>query len=222
MSKHLRIVIADDHPLFLDGVARSLGEDDWIEVVAVTHSGEDAVELVSRLLPDVVLLDISMPGIGGIEAARQIGAILPAIPIVMLTASEDQDSLFAALKAGAHGYVLKGVSAGELRDIVHRIAAGESYVTPALAAAMLFEFTQPDHSRADADLTSRETEVLELLGQGLTNREIGERLFLAEKTIKHYITAVLQKLHVRSRTEAALIAVKRDQHPRPNSPRRAH
>lgn len=222
MSKHLRIIIADDHPLFLDGVVRSLGEDDRIEVVAVTNSGEDAVNLVSRLAPNVVLLDISMPGIGGIEAARQIGAILPSIRIVMLTASEDQDSLFAALKAGAHGYVLKGVSAGELRDIVHRIAAGESYVTPALAAAMLFEFTQPDHSRADTDLTGRETEVLELLGQGLTNREIGERLFLAEKTIKHYITAVLQKLHVRSRTEAALIAVKRDQHPRPNSPRRAH
>ncbi len=207
MADLIRILLADDHPLFREGVATSLAAAADFSVVAEAGSGEEAVELARRLRPDLVLLDISMAGMGGIAAAACIATELPAARLMMLTMAETPESLMAALKAGAHGYVLKGVSASELRDIVRRVAAGEAYVTPALAAAMLSEFSRPRAADSFETLTSRETGVLDLLSQGLTNREIGERLHLAEKTIKHHVTIILQKLHVRSRTEAALLAV---------------
>ncbi|MDP2809998.1 MAG: response regulator transcription factor [Rhodocyclaceae bacterium] len=208
MPDPIRILLADDHPLFREGVAHSLGADADLEVIAQASSGEQAVELAQRLRPDVVLLDITMPGIGGIAAAAQIAASLPATRIVMLTMAENKDSLMAALKAGAHGYVLKGVAAAEFRDITRRVAAGEAYVTPALAAEMLAEFSRPRRADSFSELTTRETGVLELLSNGLTNREIGEHLHLAEKTIKHHMTSILQKLHVHTRTEAAVIALR--------------
>jgi DNA-binding NarL/FixJ family response regulator len=179
------------------------------EVIAQAGSGEEAVEMVHRLHPDIVLLDVSMTGMGGIAAAEKISSSAPTVRIMMLTVSENRENLMAALKAGAHGYVLKGVSAGELRAITRRVASGEAYVTPALAADMLTEFSNPHPIDSFSELTPRETTILQLLSQGLTNREIGERTFLAEKTVKHYMTSILQKLHVRSRTEAALIAMQR-------------
>jgi DNA-binding NarL/FixJ family response regulator len=208
MSDPIRILLADDHPLFREGVAHSLAAADDLEVVAIASTGEQAVEMAQRLRPDVVLLDITMPGIGGIAAAAQIVATLPETRIVMLTVAENEDSLMAALKAGAHGYVLKGVSAAEFRSITRRVAAGEAYVTPALAAEMLAEFSRPRPADSFSALTVRETGVLELLSNGLTNREIGERLHLAEKTIKHHMTSILQKLQVHTRTEAAVIALR--------------
>lgn len=208
MADTIRIVLADDHPLFREGVAHSLSADADLEVIAQAGSGEEAVELAQRLRPDVVLLDINMQGIGGIAAAAQIAASLPEIRIVMLTVAENEDSLMAALKAGAHGYVLKGVSAAEFRAITRRVAAGEAYVTPALAAEMLAEFSRPRATDSFSELTTRETGVLELLSQGMTNREIGERLHLAEKTIKHHMTSILQKLQVHTRTEAAVVALR--------------
>jgi len=208
MSEPIRILLADDHPLFREGVAASLAAADFA-VIAQAGSGEAAVELALDLHPDMVLLDVNMPGMGGIAAAARIAAALPAMRIMMLTVSENSESLLAALKAGAHGYVLKGVSASELRSIVRNVAAGEAYVTPALAAELLTEFSRPRTPDSFATLTVRETEVLDLLSQGLTNREIGDRLHLAEKTVKHHMTVILQKLHVRTRTEAALLAVQR-------------
>ncbi len=208
MSEPIRILLADDHPLFREGVAASLAAADFA-VIAQAGSGEAAVELAFDLHPDMVLLDVNMPGMGGIAAAARIAAALPAMRIMMLTVSENSESLLAALKAGAHGYVLKGVSASELRSIVRNVAAGEAYVTPALAAELLTEFSRPRTPDSFATLTVRETEVLDLLSQGLTNREIGDRLHLAEKTVKHHMTVILQKLHVRTRTEAALLAVQR-------------
>ncbi len=210
MSNPIRILLADDHPLFREGVAHSLGADPDFEVIAQAGNGEEAVELVHRLHPDIVLLDVSMSGMGGIAAAEKIAASAPVVRIMMLTVSENRENLMAALKAGAHGYVLKGVSASELRSITRQVANGEAYVTPALAADMLTEFSQPHPIDSFSELTARETNILELLSQGLTNREIGERLYLAEKTVKHYMTSILQKLHVRSRTEAALIAMQRN------------
>ena len=209
MSNKIRILLADDHPLFREGVAHSLSVDPDFEVVAQAGSGEEAVELAQELHPDIVLLDVSMTGMGGIAAAGKISATSPVVRIMMLTVSENRENLMAALKAGAHGYVLKGVSAAELRSITRRVAGGEAYVTPALAADMLTEFSNPHPIDSFSELTARETTILELLSQGLTNREIGERLYLAEKTVKHYMTSILQKLHVRSRTEAALIAMQR-------------
>ncbi|MEW6163562.1 MAG: response regulator transcription factor [Pseudomonadota bacterium] len=207
MAETVRILIADDHPLFREGVAASLAAAEDFDVVAQAGSGEEAVARSIELQPDMVLLDVNMPGIGGIAAARQIAERLPAVRIMMLTVAEEPESLLAALKAGAHGYVLKGVAAHELRGIIRNVAAGEAYVTPTLAAEMLTEFSRPRPPDAFSTLTARETEVLELLSRGLTNREIGERLHLAEKTVKHYMTVILQKLHVRTRTEAALLAV---------------
>lgn len=209
MPNPVRILLADDHPMFREGVAHSLAADPAFAVVGQAESGEQAVELARRLRPDVALLDISMPGIGGIAAAARIAALLPATRIVMLTMAENRDSLLAALKAGAHGYVLKGVSALELRTITRRVADGEAYVTPQLAAEMLMELSRPRETTAGiSELTPRETEVLGLLSHGLTNREIGERLHLAEKTVKHHMTNILQKLQVNTRTEAAVLALR--------------
>ena len=220
MAEQVRILLADDHPMFRDGVAHSLNADPGFSVIAEAASGEEAVELAERLRPDVAVLDISMPGIGGIAAAARIAARLPEVRIVMLTVAENQDTLLAALKAGAHGYVLKGVCAQELRTITRRVADGEAYVTPQLAAEMLLEFSRPRQAAgAISELTPREEDVLDLLSQALSNKEIGERLHLAEKTVKHHMTNILQKLQVRTRTEAAVLALRQAGRPgRPAEP----
>jgi len=209
MPEYIRILVADDHPLFREGVVHSLTSEPDFSVVGQASSGEDALRMARDLLPDVVLLDIGMPGWGGIVAAEKITTACPATRIVMLTVLEDEDKLLASFKAGAHAYVLKGVSAHELARVVRSVAEGEVYVTPSLAAGILVTLSQ---NRSPQDplegLTERESEILKLVGRGLTNREIGEQFHLSEKTIKHYITNILQKLHVRSRVEAAMLAVR--------------
>ena len=209
MSEQIRILIADDHPLFREGVAQSLASEPGFTVVGQAGSGEEAFTLVGDLLPDVLLLDVTMPGDGGIVTAGKVATAWPVVRIMMLTVSEDQDTLMAALKAGARGYVLKGVTARDLTNAVRVVAGGDIYISPALAGGILFELTA---AKQDDDplttLTDRERDILSLVAEGLTNREIGENLHLAEKTIKHYMTNVLQKLHVRSRVEAALLAQK--------------
>ncbi|MCA9953422.1 MAG: response regulator transcription factor [Ardenticatenaceae bacterium] len=213
MSEPIRIVIADDHPLFREGVAQSLSSEPGFTVVGQAGSGEEACSLVSNLLPDVLLLDVTMPGDGGIVTAGKVAAAWPVVRIMMLTVSEDQDTLMAALKAGARGYVLKGVTARDLTNAVRVVAGGDIYISPALAGGILFELTASKQSDDPiTTLTDREREILGLVAGGLTNREIGDRLHLAEKTIKHYMTNVLQKLQVRSRVEAALLAQKHGLH----------
>ena len=209
MNDPIRILIADDHPLFREGVAHSLSGKANITVIAQAETSEEALRLARELLPDVVLLDIAMPVRGGLAIASEIAVACPATKIVMLTVSEHEDDLLSAFKAGARGYVLKGVSAQELANIISTVADGEVYVTPALAAGMLVEMTHGRPYDPLIELTDREREILQLVAEGLTNRQIGEHLHLAEKTIKHYMTNILGKLHVRSRLDAAMLMTRR-------------
>ncbi len=208
MSDAISVLVVDDHPLFRQGVVNSLATASGLVVAGEASSGEDALRLARELLPDVVLLDISMPGWGGLVTAGKLSTACPASAIVMLTVSEDKDKLLAAFKAGARAYVLKGVSAQELADVIHAAARGEAYVSPSLAAEMLVTLTSTRSADPLQELTDRERDILRLIGAGLTNREIGKELCLSEKTIKHYVTNILQKLQVRSRVEAALIAAR--------------
>ncbi len=206
MSDTIRVAVADDHPMFRAGVVGSLQEVEGIEVVGEAGDAASALALARSELPDVIILDIAMPG-SGLSAAREIATVCPATRIVMLTVSEDEDDLLAAVKAGASGYVLKGAGAGELVRVIRSVNAGEVYVAPALAWGMLRELQTPRTSPFD-ELTEREREVLELVAEGLSNQEIGDRLGLAEKTIKHHMTNILGKLQVRSRVEAALLVAR--------------
>ena len=206
MTHAIRIAIVDDHPLFREGVARSLGEIGGFEVVGEGASAEDAERLVAAMRPDIVLLDISMPG-GGLAAAANIMAGHPDQKIVMLTVSEANADVAQALNAGARGYVLKGVGSKALAEILSNVAAGESYVSPTLSARLLSDLLQPANRKAEPlqQLTGRETDILRLVAEGLSNKEVAARLSLQEKTVKHHMTRVLAKLNVRNRTEAALL-----------------
>ena len=211
MSEDIRIVVVDDHPMFRDGVAAILQSEADMEVAGQGASAEEAVRLASDLMPDVMLLDIDMPG-NGLEAARRITEAYPVIRIIMLTVSESEENLLAAMKAGAKAYILKGVAGRELLRIVRLVLAGESYVPPALAASLLTDLGRPGGPKrtaeARAELTQREMDILELVAKGMSNKEIGEKLYLSEKTVKHYVTNILQKLQVHNRVEAALLAQK--------------
>jgi DNA-binding NarL/FixJ family response regulator len=209
-ESNINVLVVDDHPLFRQGVVHSLGAVPGLTVVGEAASGQEALKLAQELLPDVVLLDVSMPGWNGLVTAEKITTACPASTIVMLTVSEDKDKLLAAFKAGARAYVLKGVSPQELANVITTAARGEVYVSPSLAAEMLVSLTNTQAPDALQELTERESEILRLIGTGLTNREIGTKLFLSEKTIKHYVTNILQKLQVRSRVEAALIAARHE------------
>jgi len=214
MSEKIRIVLVDDHPLFREGVAATLDDEPDFEIVGQGVNADDAVRLVKDLLSDIVLLDISMPG-GGLKAARQISTTCPVVKMVMLTVSEHDDDVVAALQAGARGYILKGVGGEDLVKIVRAVNRGESYVSPDLAARLLVEMRNGAGSDAPGDpffgLTAREEQILKLVSHGLSNKEIGRELGLQEKTVKHYMTNILQKLQVRNRVEAALLA--RDRFP---------
>lgn len=207
MAEAIRVIVADDHPLFLDGLVATLSADEEIAVVGVARDADGAIALAASATPDLALLDIAMPG-GGLDAARQIGAASASTAVVMLTSSEDQDDLVAAMEAGAKGYVLKGIAGRELRDILKSVHGGAHYVSPGLAYGAIRGLTRPRPLDPIADLTDREREVLALVATGLSNAEVGGRLGLAEKTVKHYMTAILGKLGATSRVEAALIAFK--------------
>jgi len=210
MTDKTRVVIVDDHPLFRDGVAALLTNDPDFEVVGQGASADDAVRLARDLLPELILLDIDMPG-SGLSAAQAIAVQCPVTRIIFLTVSEEDEALVSALKMGARGYILKGVAGRELVRILKAVHSGESYLPPGLAASLLIEMSSPRPvANIDPDpledLTEREREILEKLSAGLSNKEIGLHLHLSEKTIKHYMTNILQKLQVRNRVEAALLA----------------
>jgi DNA-binding NarL/FixJ family response regulator len=207
----VKVILADDHPLLREGVVRSLTPEHGFEVVGETDNGKTAIQLARDLAPNLVVLDLSMGGGGGLAAAADILALDQLTEVAVLTVSEDESDLLMALKLGVKGYILKGVTARELRQALLAVSRGETFISPTLAATMLVDFSRPKprFGKGVDELTPREDEILKLLGDGLTNREIADHLCLAEKTVKHYMTNVLQKLHVRNRVEAALISHRR-------------
>jgi DNA-binding NarL/FixJ family response regulator len=214
MTDKISIVLSDDHPLFREGVASILKEETDFEIVGQGANAGEAIRLAHDHMPDVIILDIDMPG-SGLSAVEAIAADCPATRIIMLTVSEEEGHVVKALKAGASAYVLKGVASRELIRILRDVVAGQSYVTPALAASLLAEtkVARPGATEKPApgkfdELSEREHQILELIAAGFSNKEIGQRLHLTEKTVKHYVTNILQKLRVRNRVEAALLAQK--------------
>jgi DNA-binding NarL/FixJ family response regulator len=207
----IRLVIVDDHSIFREGLLSVLKTEPDLEIVGQGASAEDAVRLAREFLPDIILLDISMPG-GGLKAAQDIVENYPVVKIVILTGSEGESHVMTALKTGARAYVLKGVAARELVNIIHVVHDGEIYVTPTLAASLLSDMTSGGHPESSDSpfekLTEREHEILTLIAAGTSNKEIGLKLHLTEKTVKHYVTNILQKLQVHNRVQAAIMALK--------------
>jgi DNA-binding NarL/FixJ family response regulator len=206
----MRVLLADDHALFRDGVSSLISA--WgHEVVGQASNGEEAVALADQVRPDLILMDVRMPGLSGLGATRRIKAAHPKIAIVMLTVSEDEEDLFAAIKSGAQGYLLKNLESAQLRAMLEAVQRGEAAITPATAARIIDEFLRPDRPRQAADpgrLTDREIEVLRLVTQGLRNKEIAARLGISENTAKFHLKNILEKLHAQSRTELAARAVR--------------
>jgi DNA-binding NarL/FixJ family response regulator len=206
----MRIVLADDHALFRDGVS-SLLQAWGHEVVGHAADGHEAVDLVTRLEPDLVLMDVRMPGMSGVQATLAIAAVRPETPIVMLTVSEDEEDLFAAIRAGARGYLLKDLEAAQLRAMIEAVARGEAAITPATAVRIirhLSTLSAAADERAPDRLTARELEVLRLVTAGRRNKEIATELGISENTVKYHLRNILAKLHAESRTEVATRALR--------------
>jgi two-component system nitrate/nitrite response regulator NarL len=208
MMGEITIAVIDDHPLFREGVMRILSEIQGFKIVGEGSTKEDALEICTTLNPDILLMDISMPG-GGLNAIQPILEINSEQKIMMLTVSETSDDVLSALDKGAKAYVLKGVGSRALADIVRSVAAGETYVSPTLSARLLSDMSSAaaiaKQSNPINDLTSREHEVLNLVAEGLSNKRIALRLGVHEKTIKQHMTHIFAKLGTSNRTEAAMV-----------------
>jgi DNA-binding NarL/FixJ family response regulator len=209
VSAPVRVVVVDDHPVYRDGVADALGDAEDIDVVGTAADGEAAVALVGQVRPDVVLMDLRMPGGGGLPATASIAASHPGTAVVVLTMSDDDDSVFAALRAGARGYLLKESEGTDIARAVRAAARSEAVFGPRIADRVLAFFAS-SRGRSTAvpfpELTDREREVLDLVAHGLPNGAIATRLFLSEKTVRNRVSDVLTKLHAASRAEAVALA----------------
>ncbi len=201
-----RLLVADDHALFREGLVRLLSDQPDLEVVAEAASGTEAIALARQTQPDLILLDIDMPECDGLVALRFIRRYLPEIPIVMLTVYDDDEKLFAAVRSGAQGYLLKSIRAADLVAALRRVIEGEAALSPGLAQRILNEFIRLSHERLlderRAELTPREREVLELLADDASNVEIAEKLGISAHTVKRHLASILHKLQVHSRAEA--------------------
>jgi NarL family two-component system response regulator LiaR len=209
--ERIRVLLADDHTMFREGVRAILNRQRDIVVVGEAKDGVEAVERTAAVGPDIVLMDINMPVMDGISASRLISAQDQRVGIIILTMYREDEHVFEAIKAGARGYVIKDARAKELLKAIRAVHRGEALVDPAMAAKLLGEFRRlaEERSRKDfLDLNEREIEVLRLVAQGATNREIADKLCLSEQTIKNNLTVIFQKLHVNNRAEAAVCAIR--------------
>jgi DNA-binding NarL/FixJ family response regulator len=208
MEDTVRVLIADDHPLFREGMRGRLDRVADIAVVGEAASGDEAVELAHKLEPHIILMDIKMPGLNGIEATREIQRANPQIGILVLTMFEDDDSVFAAMRAGAKGYLLKDSGGEGVVHAIRAVASGEAVFGPGVAERMIGFFSAPRAApkRAFPELTEREEEVLSLVAQGKSNREIARQLFVSLKTVRNHVSNILLKLQVADRAQAVIRA----------------
>ncbi len=213
MSEPLRVLLVDDHILFRTGVKAVLTSRAGVEVVAEAGDGLEAVALAREKMPDVILMDITMPRCDGLEATRRIKREMPYVKVFMLTVSEEDGHLFEAIKSGAQGYLIKDLKAHQLLDALEGVARGEAAFSGVIAAKILKEFERSDQVTGEKvetvePLTQRETEVLRLVVEGKSNQEIAESLVISESTVKNHLRNILGKLHLRNRIQAAVYAVR--------------
>jgi len=213
MSEPLRVLLVDDHILFRKGVQAVLAARSDIEVVGEAGDGLEAVALARETMPDVILMDVTMPGCDGLEATRRIKRELPYVQVFMLTVSDNDEDLFEAIKSGAQGYLVKDLKGQQLFDALEGVARGEAAFSGMIAAKILREFREPGRDTDDGlettePLTEREREVLQLVVEGKSNQEIARSLVLSESTVKNHLRNILGKLHLRNRIQAAVYAVR--------------
>jgi NarL family two-component system response regulator LiaR len=209
MTSPIRVLIADDHAILRKGIRVLLGTEPDIEVVGEAGDGLETIALARELTPDVILMDLLMPQMDGIEATRQITAELPGVRVLVLTSFAADDKVFPAIKAGALGYILKDSGPAELVQAIHQVHLGQPSLEPSIALKVLQEVTRPPQRQPTPDpLTGREMEVLRQLAQGKSNREIADQLVITELTVRTHVSNILGKLHLASRTQAALYALK--------------
>ncbi len=212
MNEHIKVILADDHDMVRQGIRRFLEEAGDISVVAEAEDGAEAIRLTEAHRPDVVVLDIRMPKMTGVEAARRIKELFPAMRVLALTAYDDDPYIFALLQAGADGYVLKTASADELIQAVHTVHRGESALSPQIASKVVRQATQgrPEGAADQIEaLTTRELDVLRLVAKGLTNREAGRELGISHRTVQGHLASIYGKLNASSRTEAVTEGLRR-------------
>jgi len=205
----IRLLLADDHRMLREGLRRSM-IDQGFDVVGEARDGDEAIRLAEELRPEVILMDVTMPEVDGVEATRQIRASFPEIKIVMLTMHADQEVLTSAIRAGASGYLVKDCSTEEIASAVRMAFSGETALSPQLAASMLDEVRRLDAPNRDEDriVTRREEEVLQLIADGCSTPEVAEKLYISQKTVKNHLASIYQKLDARDRTQAVLQAVR--------------
>jgi NarL family two-component system response regulator LiaR len=208
VTERIGVLIVDDHPIVREGLHTYLDTVDDIEVVGEASDGVQAVRMVRDTLPDVVLMDLVMPGIDGIEATRRVREISPSTKVVVLTSFAEDEKVFPAIKAGAAGYLLKDIQPTEVVEAIRKVHAGEALLHPTVAAMVMQEVADPRRS-VPGHLTERELDVLSHIAQGESNREIARALTVSEKTVKTHVSNILAKLHLADRTQAALYAVRR-------------
>lgn len=207
----IRVLICDDQTVVCEGLEMILNADPEIEVVGLAYDGAEALDLIPTTQPDVVLMDLKMPGMNGIHATREISKRFPETKVLVLTTFGEDEWVFDAVRSGADGYLLKGTPREKLVAAVKGTAGGETHIDPAVGGKLLAQVaknTSPKDTTVTADLSERELDVLRLLAQGLTNAEIAERLYLTRGTVRNYVSAILTKLGVEDRTQAAILALR--------------